>query len=97
MPKNTAVEQLAMTDHLGNQLPLLRLHTSEARRTLGVYLALDGNNTLQTKVLQEKTKEWAQNTRAAHLNRTVAWLNITMMLIRQVYYVLPVTTLTPQQ
>jgi len=51
---------------------------------LGVYLAPDGNNGLQEKVLLEKTQTWAANTQAAHLNRTVAWLNITMTLIQQV-------------
>jgi len=44
MPKHTAVEPLEMNDHVGNCLPLLRLHTLEARQTLGVYLAPDGNN-----------------------------------------------------
>jgi len=86
-----------MNDHQGNHLPLLRLHTSETRCTLGVYLAPDGNNKLQESILLENTKTWAQNTRAAHLDQTAAWLNITMTLIRQVYYVLPATTLTPNQ
>jgi len=56
MPKNTAAEPLLMNDHLGNHLPLLRLHTSEARRTLGVYLAPDDNNQLQESILLEKTR-----------------------------------------
>jgi len=86
-----------MNDHLGNCLPLLRLHTSEARQTLGVYLASDGNNQLQASILLEKTRVWAQNTRATHLDRMAAWLNITMTLIQQVYYILPATTLTPHQ
>jgi len=40
---------------------------------------------------------WVDSTRAACLNQMVAWLNITMTLIRQVYYVLPATTLSPNQ
>jgi len=59
MPKHTVVEPLAMNNHLGKCLPLLRLHTLEARWTLEVYLALDGNNQLQATVLLEKTKVWA--------------------------------------
>jgi len=97
MPKQTTMEPLLMNDHLGNCLPLLRLHTSEVRGTLGVYLAPDGNNKLQESILLKKNKTWAQNTRATHLDQTAAWLNITMTLIQQVYYVLPATTLTPKQ
>jgi len=73
------------------------LHTSEARRTLGVYLAPDSNNQLQASILLEKTKEWAQNTKAAHLDQMAAWLNITTTLIQQIYYALPATTLTQHQ
>jgi len=97
MPKQTTMEPLLMNNHLGNCLPLLRLHTSEARWTLGVYLAPDGNNKLQESILLEKTKTWAQNTIAAHLDQMAVWLNITMTLIQQVYYILPVTILTPKQ
>jgi len=64
---------------------------------LGVYLALDGNNWLQEKVLLKETQTWAANTRASHLDRTAAWLNITMTLIQQVYYALPATTLSANQ
>jgi len=42
-------------------------------------------------------RKWAENTRTAHLDHTAAWLNITTMLIQQIYYVLPATTLTPAQ
>jgi len=69
----------------------------EARRTLGVYLAPDSNNQLQASILLEKTKAWAQNTKAVHLDQMAAWLNITMILIWQIYYTLPATTLTQHQ
>jgi len=54
MPKQTTMEPLLMNNHLGNHLPLLRVHTSEARRTLGVYPAPDGNNQLQESILLKK-------------------------------------------
>jgi len=38
-----------------------------------------------------------ENTRMAHLDQMVAWLNITTTLIWQVYYTLPATTLTKNQ
>jgi len=88
---------LLIDDHNQNQRPLTRPPPSEAQRTLGVYLALDGNNQLQEKILIEKTRKWADNTRTAHLDHTAAWLNITTTLIGQIYYVLPATTLTPPQ
>jgi len=75
----------------------LLLHTSNTRRTLGVYLVTDGNNQLQRKSPTLETHIWADNTRAAHLDRTAAWLNITTTLIRQVYYTLLATTLSEKQ
>jgi len=97
MPKKMETKPLMMTDHQGQQQPLLQLHTSKTRWMLGVYLAPDGNNWLQQKVLLKKTWTWAANTWAAHLDRTAAWLNITMTLIWQVCYVLPATTLSANQ
>jgi len=37
-----------------------RLKTSEARRTLGVRLALDGNDATEAQYLQEAAAEWAK-------------------------------------
>jgi len=80
-PKKEEHNQLWMTDHQLQWSLLLQLHTSKARRMLGVYLAPDGNNWLQEKILIEKTQVWAENTQMAHLDWTVAWLNITMTLM----------------
>jgi len=45
----------------------------------------------------KKMRKWAENTRTAHLDCTAVWLNITTMLIWQIYNVLPATTLMPHQ
>jgi len=95
--RSMETEPLMMNDHQGHRQLLLQLQTSEARRTLRVYLAPDGNNQLQEKIQLEKTQVWVQNTRAAHLDWMVARFNITMTFIWQVYYVLPVATLSPNQ
>jgi len=86
-----------MTDHCNQRRLLTWLLTMEARWTLGVYLAPDGNNQLQEQILLQKNQEWAENTWCAHLDCTMAWLNITMTLIWQIFYVLLATTCTQNQ
>jgi len=50
----------------------------------------------------DKNTSWKNNTladraRTGHLSCTGAWLNLTTTLLWQIYYVLPATTLSPQQ
>jgi len=93
----TQTDHLLMDDHNQNCRPLSRLPPSKACRTLGIYLAPDGNNQLQEKILIKKMRKWVENTRTAHLDCTAVWLNITTTLIWQIYYVLPAATLMPPQ
>jgi len=53
-----ANDQSMMTDHLNQWQPLMQLPTMEAHRTLGVYLAPDGNNQLQELILLKNGNGW---------------------------------------
>ena len=88
---------LSMPDNNQHEHSIKRLPADKAQRTLGVYLAPDGNNKAQLQILLEKTKTWADNSRTGHLNKVAAWLNLTSTILRQVYYVLPATTFTQAQ
>jgi len=88
---------LLMRDHTQTSSPIQQLQADDAQRTLGVYLAPDGNNKKQLQILLTKTKMWADKARTGHLNKVAAWLNLTSTILRQVHYVLPATTLTQTQ
>jgi len=86
-----------MRDHTQTLSPIKRLQANDAQRTLGVYLAPDGNNKTQLQILLTKTKTWADKAQTGHLNKVAAWLNLTSTILRQVHYVLPATTLMQTQ
>jgi len=88
---------LSMPDHNQHEHSIKCLPAETAQRTLGVYLAPDGNNKAQLQILLTKTKTWADNARTGHLNRVAAWINLTSTILRQVHYVLLVTTFTQAQ
>jgi len=92
-----ANKHLMMNDHQDQLQLQAKLLPSEARRTLGVYFAPNGNNQLQEQILLAKTWEWVENIKVAHLDWMVAWLNIMTTLIQQIYYTLPAMTLSPTQ
>jgi len=52
-------EMLLMQDHTQTLSPINQLHADDAQRTLGVYLAPDGNNKKQLQILLTKTRTWA--------------------------------------
>jgi len=95
--KEAANEHLMMNDHQNQCRLLEKLLPSEARWTLGVYLAPDGNNWLQEQILLVKTCKWVDNTKIAQLDWMAAWLNIMTTLIQKIYYVLPAMTLSLTQ
>jgi len=52
---------LQVLDDNGNLVTILQLRPSEARGTLGVCLAPDGNNNAETEYLLEVSKQWHQS------------------------------------
>jgi len=86
-----------MRDHTQTLSPIKRLQANDAQWTLGVYLAPDGNNKTQLQILLTKTKMWADKARTGHLNKVVAWLNLTSTILWQVHYLLLATTLMQTQ
>ena len=56
----------------GQTTPLTRLEPSDARRTLGVRLALDGNNKAEFQFCLEQAKLWSDALRTGRLPRPLA-------------------------
>jgi hypothetical protein len=88
---------ISVRDCHGAIKQLERLPIAEARRTLGVRLAPDGNNQAEFENLCEKAKSWADNVRTGHLPRHLVWQSMNTTLLPSIKYPLPSTTLTLPQ
>jgi hypothetical protein len=69
----------------------------EARRTLGVRLAPDGNDREQGKFMLEVTKKWADGIRINSLPRAYAWQSYSTTLWPKLRYGLPATNLSAKE
>ena len=76
---------------------LERLPVFEARRTLGIRLAPDGNNDAEVKFLRERTLEWADCIRMGHLPRRLVWELMQTTILKSIQYPLLVTMLSQKQ
>lgn len=71
--------------------------TDEALETLGVFLAPDGNNREQAKILRLKAEDWKEKIRVGHLDRSEAWRAIDYSILQSLRYPLPALTLTEKE
>jgi hypothetical protein len=90
-------EQLEVRNSDGTRVQLERVQCSEARRTLGVRLAPDGNMQAQYGAMMEQIEKWAEGTRTRKIPRHMAWTAFTTHLWPKLSYALPATTLTKAQ
>ena len=81
----------------GERLPLERLASDNAQRTLGVRQAPDGNNEAQFQYMVEVAKVWADNIRTGHLPRRLTWQSLTTAILKTLEYPLTATTLTEKE
>ncbi len=95
--KDESPGTLHVRDCNGILHPLERLQPFEARRTLGVRLAPDGNNRAEYQYLRQTAEDWREKIRTGHLPRHEAWLAMTTTIVRQLIYPLPATTLSPAE
>ena len=76
---------------------LRQLTISEARETLGVWIAGDGNWREQCKQLEKKARQWANNLNKGHLNHTKTTIAVQTTIMKSLEYCLPATTMTKNQ
>ena len=81
----------------GERLPLERLASDDAQRTLGVRQAPDGNNEAQFQYMVGVAKEWADNIRTGHLPRRLTWQSLNTAILKTLEYPLTATTLTEKE
>jgi len=73
------------------------LETDEAQRTLGVQIALDGNNQAEVQHLKGVASEWASQMARAHLTRAEVEFSLRQVLLPKLTYAMQATTLNKQQ
>ena len=75
-PGNLTIRDVSGLNHV--QLDRLEVH--KARETLGVFIAMDGSQTWQTKALIEITMRWADRVRSGRLTHIEAWFSLIGVL-----------------
>jgi len=81
----------------GTKITIPRLDTTEARRTLGVRLAPDGNNLAEYQHLREETIRWKNQMITSNLPRAAADFGIRHVLLPKLRYPLVATTFSEAQ
>ena len=79
------------------RVELDRLEVFEARETLGVYIAMDGDQATQMEALVAITQRWADLVRSGKLTQAEAWFSLTFCIIKSLEYPLMATSLSQAQ
>ena len=95
-PKNEN-HTLSVPMPAGGRELLKQTGTSEARRTLGVWQAPDGNEIKQMEKMTEKASEWSRNIRKGFLSRQDIAFGVKTSLYPSITYGLMATALTDEQ
>jgi len=80
-----------------HRVPIPRLEPFEARRTLGVRLAPDGNWDTEVEYLKSIAVDWKVKMAASKLSWEEALFSLKNVVLRKLHYPLVTTTLNPQQ
>ena len=91
---STNDHQLFLRDPTGRRVPLQRHLPHEAKKTLGVHFAPDGNQREQKRILIAKSQQWADSMRASSLPRHLVWQAYHTVLLKRLEFVLPTCTLS---
>jgi len=88
---------LSITQSRTGTIIIPRLEPDEARRTLGVRIAPDGNNLAEAHHLHGVANEWAKHMARAHPTRAEAEFSLRQVLLPKLTYALQATTFDEQQ
>jgi len=94
---NQAPSQITMLDSSRKQVTIQWLKPSEARWTLGVRLALDGNMETELTYLVDMAKTWQHKMKNSRLGRWESNFSLRNVIMQKLVYPLPATTFTPKK
>ena len=81
----------------GNYETLDRFEVNTAKETLGLWIALDGNQDAQVVALKEKVTRWTAKITSRQLNSNEAWLSLQSGITKSLGYPLAATSLSKKQ
>jgi hypothetical protein len=73
---------VSVLDKDGKRTILERHDPSTATETLGVWQAMDGNNSAEVNALRKKADEFAESMRTGFLSKTDAWYALTSTILK---------------
>ena len=92
-----APASINILDKDGNRQTLERIEPNRAQKTLGVYLAPDGNDDDQFEALLAKSQAWSDQVRAGHLPRRLVLQSLKQSLWMSLKWPLAATCLSEEQ
>ena len=82
-------------NEVNTNLQILNPH--EAKRMLGVFLAMDGSNDVQIKQMGKVASSWHEKIRVGYLSRGDAWTALNTTVMKKLEYPLLALTLTKEE
>jgi hypothetical protein len=89
--------QLSAKDITRSRKVLTRVSVDQAKETLGVFLAPNGDTGTQALHMEEKAKDWVTQMRAGNLSRQELWTSLCSTIMPTLTYPLPASNLTKKQ
>ncbi len=89
--------ELTILDPAGTVSALEQLETADARETLGIYLSLDGDDSVQAVQLRNKTEVFADCLRTGYISRADAWYCLHASFMKTLEYPMEVCCLNKKQ
>ena len=97
MPMQGEEYNMTVVNSEGEEEDLTQLAPDEARRTLGVWQASDGNETTQTKKMKEKALDWSNRVQCSVLDRPDLELAVKTTLYPSITFGQMATCMTKAQ
>ena len=89
--------QLWVKNFDGRILPITRLEPDEARETLGIMIAMDGNQNAQFDNLRKKAKIYGEQLRTGFIDRYHAWYSYISVFSKTLEYPMEAINLSKDQ
>jgi hypothetical protein len=89
--------ETSIRDTYGNREILDRHEPQVATETLGVWQAMDGNNTTEIASLRKKTEAFAECIRTGFVSKNDAWFAITTTIMKTLQYPMATTTISEEE
>ena len=83
--------EFTLTDKDCNRHPLIRLEVLEGRKSLGVYIAVNGNEKTQEAYLIEMAKKYAEQIKPANVLPVWQWTHTIPFFLKAIKELMPIT------